>query len=139
MNKPLSEWTLGEVKAECKKHPDGCRAMGTDCILYGFYDSEQRCVVNRLTGGNAPCLWDLSEPPCWTDDEIEFAKMFKAACKNKIFFERLSGSQILVWGEEGIDPTPNAVLPSKLLPSKLLPHLKGGERITLDEIIGGGD
>lgn len=127
MNKPLSEWTLAEVKAECKKHTSKC----ADCLFWA--DTDCRIQINMALA-DYPEKWDLSEPPRWTDDEIEFAKMFKAACKNKIFFERLSGSQMLLWGEEGLDPTPNAVLPYKLLPS-----LNEGERATLDEIIGGGD
>ena len=126
--KPLSEWTLGEVKAECEKHTAHC----VGCPLWT--DAAGCRLDTSCYRDNDPKEWDLSEPPRWTDDEIEFAKMFKAACKNKIFFERLSGSQMLLWGEEGLDPTPNAVLPYKLLPS-----LKEGERATLDEIIGGGD
>ena len=118
MNKPLSEWTLGEVQKYCKITQCG------DCRIGLWCEN-----INK-----GPSDWDFSEPPRWTDDEIEFAKMFKAACKNKIFFERLSGSQLLVWGEEGIDPTPNTVLPYKLLPS-----LKEGKRVTLDEIIGGAE
>ena len=125
--KPLSEWTLGEIKAECVKR-NNCYM----CPLNAGRGSE--CRPMKAMRLRCPEQWDLSEPPRWTDDEIEFAKMFKAACKNKIFFERLSGSQMLLWGEEGLDPTPNAVLPYKLLPS-----LKEGERATLDEIIGGGE
>ena len=126
--KPLSEWALGEVKAECEKHTAHC----VGCPLWT--DAAGCRLDTSCYRDNDPKEWDLSEPPRWTDDEIEFAKMFKAACKNKIFFERLSGSQMLLWREEGLDPTPNAVLPYKLLPS-----LKEGERATLDEIIGGGD
>lgn len=72
--------------------------------------------------------------PRWMDDEIEFVKLFQASCKNKIFFERLKGTGILVWGEEGLDPVANSVLPYKLLPS-----LKEGERATASEIIGGAE
>ena len=129
MNKPLSEWTLGEVKVECEKTKD-CSV----CRFRSKKESGMCHIVDLVVDSDFPDAWDLSEPPRWTDDEIEFAKMFKAACKNKIFFERLSGSQILLWGEEGIDPTANAVLPYKLLPS-----LKEGKRVTLDEIIGGGE
>lgn len=122
--KPLSEWTLGEVKAECKKHPDGCRTMGTDCILYGFYDSEQRCVVNRLTGGNAPCLWDLSEPPCWTEQDKEDAMMIK---------------RLIPWANQvnrGMEGS-LSLNPVTAIDRKLFPLLKPGESAMLDEIIGG--
>lgn len=72
--------------------------------------------------------------PRWMDDEIEFVKLFQGSCKNKIFFERLKGTGILMWGEEGLDPVANSVLPYKLLPS-----LKEGERATASEIIGGAE
>ena len=117
-NKPLSEWTLGEAQKYCKSV--GC----TSCKI-----GNGHCPLN-----GSPNIWYLSESPRWTDDEIKFAEIFKLACKNEIFFERLKGSQILLWGEVGIDPTANAVLPYKLLPS-----LKEGERVTLDKIIGGGE
>lgn len=127
MNKPLSEWTLGEIKAECKKHPDGCRTRGTDCILYGFYDSEQRCVVNRLTGGNAPCLWDLSEPPRWTEQDKEDAKAVR---------------HLMPWATKvgrGRDYDSLMLNSSVGLHRDLFPSLKPGETVTLDEIIGGGE
>lgn len=127
-NKPLSEWTLGEVKAECEKHTAHC----VGCPLWT--DAAGCRLDTSCYRDNDPKRWDLSEPPRWTDDEIKFAEIFKLACKNEIFFERLKGSQILLWGEVGIDPTANAVLPYKLLPS-----LKEGERVTLDEIIGGAE
>lgn len=123
MNKPLKDWTLGEIKENCNSN--------ADCGLCRFHCSDDVCTVRQLNR-RFPDEWDLCEPPRWTDDEIKFAEIFKLACKNEIFFERLKGSQILLWGEVGIDPTANAVLPYKLLPS-----LKEGERVTLDEIIGG--
>ena len=123
MNKPLSEWTLGEIKQRC----DSCCAIPEDCVGCPARRANGACAV-----GEPFEYWDLSEPPRWTDDEIKFAEIFKLACKNEIFFERLKGSQILLWGEVGRVPTANAVLPYKLLPS-----LKEGKRVTLDEIIVG--
>ena len=131
MNKPLKDWTLGELKAECVKRNAFCETNGK-CPFFVSQDGMSRCKISHNIRSAFPGVWDLSEPPRWTEDEVKFAKLFQAACKNKIFFERLEGSQLLMWGEEGIDPTANAVLPYKLLPS-----LKEGKRATLDEIIGG--
>ena len=126
MNKPLSEWTLGEIKAECEKREEKCRGCSFDI-------NPDECRVMEATRFRCPDSWDLSEPPRWTEDEIEFAKIFQAACKNKIFFERLNDSQILMWGEEGLGSYSN------ILPYKLLPSLKEGERVAAREIIGGGE
>ena len=136
MNKPLKDWTLGEIKVECKKNKDTCmHEKSCPFITTGKSSGTPFCrIVAASKAGLLPVNWDLSEPPRWTDDEIKFAEIFKLACKNEIFFERLKGSQILLWGEVGIDPTADAVLPYKLLPS-----LKEGERATLDEIIGGAE
>ena len=128
MNKPLSEWTLREVKAECEKHTAHC----VGCPLWT--DGAGCRLDTSCYRDNDPKIWDLSEPPRWTDDEIEFVKLFQGSCKNKIFFERLKGTGILMWGEEGLDPVANSVLPYKLLPS-----LKEGERATASEIIGGAE
>lgn len=132
-NKPLSEWTLGEIKSECKRCNGNC--INAVCPMVKWISKDElACVIIRELRKPTPASWDLSEPPRWTDDEIKFAEIFKLACKNEIFFERLKGSQILLWGEVGIDSTANTVLPYKLLPS-----LKEGERVTLDEIIGGAE
>ena len=117
MNKPLSKWTLGEAQKYCEYV--GC----TSCKI-----GNGHCPIN-----GRPNIWDLSEPPRWTEDEIEFARIFQAACKNKIFFERLNDSQIPMWAEEGLG------LYSNILPYKLLPSLKEGERVTASEIIGGAE
>ena len=106
--KPLKDWTLAEIKENCKSYSIGCKP----CI---FSHPDGACKVKQLTR-RFPDEWDLSEPPCWTEQEVEFARMFKSACKNEIFFERLKGSQLLMWGEVGIDPTASSVLPYKLLP-----------------------
>ena len=102
----------------------------------GTFETKPPCIPNSTVA-----LLRAIEQPCfvirksrWTDDEIEFVKLFQASCKNKIFFERLKGTGILVWGEEGLDPVANSVLPYKLLPS-----LKEGERATASEIIGGAE
>lgn len=129
MDKPLKDWTLGEVKAECKKHPDGCRTMGTDCILYGFYDSEQRCVVNRLTGGNAPCLWDLSEPPRWTEQDKEDARALKRLIPGANYVWRGSKSRPI----RLYDRDDNYILSL----NDRFAGLPLWETVTLDEIIGG--
>lgn len=74
MNKPLSEWTLGEVKDFCK---DG---SCVDCPLY------DRIVVCKLT--ETPVRWELDWH--WTDQERADAKslMELIAGANNLHIER---------------------------------------------------
>ena len=128
MNKPLKDWTLGEIHEECAAHGEycgGCPFLMPNVLL--------SCRIRIITNQH-PIAWDLSEPHHWTDKEIEFVKLFQASCKNDVFFERFKGTQILNWGEVGMDSTADMLLPYKLLPS-----LKEGERATASEIIGGAE
>lgn len=74
MNKPLSEWTLAEIKAECKKHTSKC----ADCPFWT--DADCRIRINMVLG-DYPEKWDLSEPPRWTEQDKADAKALKRMIK----------------------------------------------------------
>lgn len=122
-NKPLSEWTLAEVMAECDKH----RICNAECPAYRPSD-ESFC---RL--GDAPSsIWDLSEPPRWTEQDKEDAKMIKRVFNGfQIGIARDTLAQLRTIAKDGY--------PSEYINSDMFPSLKPGESATLDEIIGGGD
>ena len=63
MDKPLKDWTLGECMGECSK------------LTYRGLTCEQ-CPLNKICG-NAVDEWDLTEPPRWTEQEVERAKAIK--------------------------------------------------------------
>ena len=65
MDKPLKDWTLGEVNEMCKKR-DCCRK----CIFQNKHDKD--CKIRTH-----PTNWDLSEKPRFTDQEVERAKAIK--------------------------------------------------------------
>ena len=65
--KPLSEWTLGEVKAECEKHTAHC----VGCPLWT--DAAGCRLDTSCYRDNDPKIWDLSEPPRWTEQDKEDA------------------------------------------------------------------
>lgn len=124
MNKPLSEWTLAEIKAECKKHTSKC----TDCPFWT--DADCRIHINMVLG-DYPEKWDLSEPPRWTEQDKEDARKIKAMLPAGVALEMVRlepGTLRLVIVDE---------LSFVSLNKNLLPSLKPGERATLDEIIGG--
>lgn len=121
MNKPLSEWTLAEVKAECKKHDTGCNS----CT---FYSTVGHCRISQNDDfSDCPEAWDLSEPPRWTEQDKEDAKAVR---------------HLMPWATKvgrGRDYDSLMLNSSVGLHRDLFPSLKPGETVTLDEIIGGGE
>lgn len=115
-DKPLKDWTLGDVKMECASHDD-CEG----CHFHGSAFCDQRGVL-------CPDEWDLSEKPRWTQQEVERAKAIKMIYPNAY---RLKNSDVFVqvWGKEGILLAHAEV--------DLFPSLRPGQPVELDEIIGG--
>ena len=126
MNKPLKDWTLGEIKQECKKHPGAC-CIKRDCPFMG----DAGCVLERVTGDVPPYMWDLSEPPRWTEQEAEIAKALYELRRSIDLVIGRTVHGILWWrdGDKG----------EGILPSKLFPSLNEGNCVRLDEIIGGAE
>lgn len=122
MNKPLSEWTLGEIKQRC----DSCCAIPEDCVGCPARRANGDCAV-----GEPFEYWDLSEPPRWTEQEAELAKaLYELRRSVSLVIGRSTGG-ILWWrdGDRG----------EGILPHKLFPSLNEGNCVRLDEIIGGGE
>lgn len=120
-NKPLSEWTLGEVKAECEKTED--------CSVCRFCSKKESgiChIVDLVVDSDFPDSWDLSEPPRWTEQDKEDAMMIK---------------RLIPWANQvnrGMEGS-LSLNPVTAIDGKLFPLLKPGESAMLDEIIGGAE
>ena len=110
MNKPLSEWTLGEVQKYCKNTQCGDCCIGLWC--------------ENMNKG--PSDWDLSEPPRWTEQDKEDAMMIKRL---------IPWANQVNRGMEGS----LSLNPVTAIDRKLFPLLKPGESAMLDEIIGGAE
>ena len=116
MDKPLKDWTLREVEVHCQQ-----KARCKDCDML-----RQNGYECRFSGG--PYLWDLSDKPRFTEQEVERAKAIKLIYPTAYRLEE-ADPLIRVWDKEG----------------KLLAHvdvnlflsLKPEQSYTLDEIIGG--
>ena len=72
MDKPLRDWTLGELSDYCKKvvDPDG------NCF---------NCEAKKYIGlcpfeETAPCDWDFEVKPRFTEQEVERARTIKVIC-----------------------------------------------------------
>lgn len=128
MNKPLKDWTLGEIKAECDKRNAFCEANGS-CPFFAPENEVFRCRIRYNIGNTFPGVWDLSEPPHWTKQEVEIAKaLYELRRSVSLVIGRSTGG-ILWWrdGDRG----------EGILPHKLFPSLKEGNCVRLEEIIGG--
>lgn len=120
MDKPLKDWTLGEVNEMCKKR-DSCRK----CIFQNKHDKD--CKIRTH-----PTNWDLSEKPRFTDQEVEDAKNIKRLIDNDFYIVKRDGGLALIDRDEKMH---RAIW----LNDKAFPSLKDGQTVTLDEIIGGAD
>ena len=120
MDKPLKDWTLGELKTECEAH-NGC----VGCHFEGSAFCTQKCTEL------CPSKWDLSEKPRFTEQEAEATKAVKVLfpCTTHL-----------------IQFQPNEPVSAKAgdafvvnLNSVLFPSIQPGKPYTLDEIIGGAE
>lgn len=69
--------------------------------------------------------------PRFTQQEVEFARLFNAACKNVVWIQR-NDEKTLVWVVEYSNE-------EYRLPFRLFPSIQPGQSYTLDEIIGGAE
>ena len=117
MDKPLKDWTLEELKNECKAH-DGC------CGCH--FDGSRFC---EQIGVNCPNDWDLTDKPRFTGQEAELAVSLMGLCGNKnVAIERDIDGQ-LWWRNADID--------EGILPRQLFPSIEPGNAVKLSDIAGG--
>ena len=123
MDKPLKEWTLGELKEWCyqyrKAHTN--KPCEQTCPIY------QRGICCREWVHE----WDLEEKPRWTEQEVEDAKYIKRILKVDSVRRNIYGNGLIAMKS---DNTVSIVVNSEMLPS-----IHPGQSVTLDEIIGGAE
>lgn len=119
MDKPLKDWTLGEVKECCSKH-------GTCVSECPFSTKNKLC---RMTSN--PCDWDLTDKPRWTEQEVEDAKVVRRVFGRDGTIKRHSKAMT--------EPYSNLVFDHLYINEDLFPSIKPGQSVTLDEIIGGAE
>lgn len=115
MDKPLKDWTLGELKDYCHRAPHdciGCKAKGDR---------------NNCPFDGEPAKWILDEKPRFTEQEVERAKAIKLIYPKTKKLD-LVPCVIRVHFDNGA---------TVFLSADLFPSIKPGQEYTLDEIIGG--
>lgn len=126
MDKPLRDWTLGEVEAHCQQK---ARCKDCDMLRKNGYEC-------RFSGG--PYLWDLSDKPRFTEQEVEDAKTIKRMFGDDNFTHIHKGEDGFCEMMDGPGDDPNVGWCSIGMEEGMFPSLRPGETVTLDEIIGGG-
>ena len=134
MDKPLKDWTLGELKEYC----------GT--AVYQCYKGicPFKNICDRITSENqgdhvVPGDWDLTDHFRFTEQEVEDAKtikrMFGADNFTHIHKDEDGWPEMMDGpGEDG-----NVGWCAIGMEEGMFPSLRPNETVTLDEIIGGAD
>lgn len=117
MDKPLKDWTLGELKDYCHRAPH-------DCIGCKVKGDRNNCPFD-----GEPAKWILDEKPRFTQQEVEDAKVLARALLVD-GFERDKMGDIFSTSKTAI---------RTLLDSRMFPSIQPGQSYTLDEIIGGAE
>lgn len=121
MEKPLKDWTLGELKEWCyqyrKAHTD--KPCEQTCPIY------QRGICCREWVHE----WDLEEKPRWTEQEVERAKAIKVLWPE--------ANTIKADGDWTVLLNSNKGLIRETIARKLFPSAEKNRVYTLNEIIGG--
>ena len=129
MDKPLKDWTLGELSDYCKKvvDPDG------NCF---------NCEAKKYIGlcpfeETAPCDWDFEVKPRFTEQEVEDAKTIKRmfGADNFTHIHKDEDGWTEMMDGPGEDWTIGWC--SIGMEEGMFPSIRPGETVTLDEIIGG--
>ena len=122
MDKPLKEWTLGELKEWCyqyrKSHTNKpCEQI---CPIY------QRGICCREWVHE----WDLEEKPRWTEQEVELFRAIQVLYPKAEYVERIKDSGVI-----GLSNNTCGWITD--IDKDLFPAIRPGESVKLDEIIGG--
>ena len=128
MDKPLKEWTLGELKDYCHRAPH-------DCIGCKVKGDRNNCPFD-----GEPAKWILDEKPRFTEQEVEDAKTIK----------RMFGADNFTHIHKDEDGWPEMMdgpgedwtigwCSSIGMEEGMFPSIRPGETVTLDEIIGGAE
>lgn len=117
MDKPLKDWTLGELKEYCYKAPH-------DCIGCKVKQGKNNCPFD-----GEPAKWDLDEKPRFTEQDVEDAKTIL-----RVFGRYGKIRRTLNLGERS-----TLLFDSLYINQDLFPSIKANQECTLDEIIGGAE
>lgn len=117
MDKPLSDWTLGETRELCAG-----RSYCKECPMAGAVCSIEKVVC--------PQEWDLTDKPRFTEEEVADAKtVWRMFPKVAIISRGCEGH--LIFGDK--DKMVQFVLQPN---AKVFPSLRPGQSVRLEDVLG---
>ena len=119
MDKPLKDWTLGEIKRCCVESKQNCEK----CPVSGEYKTTSDCKL-----AISPAHWDLDDKPRFTEQEVERAKAIKVLWPDAEGIRKM----------EMMGPV-HIVGTAVWVGHDNFPSLEPERTIKLDEIIGGAE
>ena len=120
MDKPLKDWTAGEISAYCKDHA----AEDNICMSCELQKNIGCCPFEC-----SPADWDLKDNPRFTEQDVEDAKAVKRVFGRDGTVKRLNKAIT--------DPYSNLTFDNMYINESMFPCIFEGQSYTLDEIIGG--
>lgn len=124
MDKPLKDWTLGELSEYCKCHT----SENGNCMNCDLQKGIGCCPFEC-----APADWDLSEKPRFTEQEVERAKAIKVLWPETNAIKSDGARTILLVVED------DTSWQRETVPEPFFPSAEKNEVYTIDEIIGGAE
>lgn len=124
--KPISEWTLGDVKEYCGKQRksvdrcDGCKIRDL-CDKY----------LGKQGLSTCPHYWNLSEKPNFTAGEVADARTIMRMFPWCEKIARTNSGKLCLLGHR-----PNKHWDRELMGESLFPSIHPGQCISLSEIVG---
>lgn len=121
MDKPLRDWTLGEVKEYCASRNGNC---ADDCPL------SRKGIGMVCEVAPKPAWWTLADKPRWTEQEVERAKAIKLLYKDAEKIQECDPVAKILNNYDSVIAQ---------VDTGMFPSLRPDESVALDEIIGGAE
>lgn len=120
VDKLLEDWTFSEVQEYCKKQRNTSERCSA-CKIKKFCDK----YLGKKGESASPKYWDLSEPPRWTEQEVEMVKNL---------LEVVGPAELRKVADMVTMKVDGKII---YLRKDAFPSLKNEMTVTLNEIIGG--
>lgn len=116
-DKPISEWTLGEIKAECAAH-EGCQG----CSFHG-----SAFCAEPLSASDCPKNWRLEDKPRFTEEEVIVLNYICKCCEidGTCVLQRHTENILILHGRET----------EVYLPTDMFPSILPGQSYMLSDIV----
>lgn len=120
VDKPLKDWTLGEVKEYCASRNGNC---ADDCP-FSLKGIGMVCEV-----APKPAWWTLADRPRWTEQEVELFRAIQVLYPKAEYVERIKDSGVI-----GLSNNTCGWITD--IDKDLFPSLCPGESVKLSEVCG---